>query len=252
MHYLERIKTTFPKVRQSNLENDNDSELINYLVVLLNLKTTNNVDNDNLQVQMLVVLDFIKSKFGFLTTEEIKEAFKKYVAGDFAIKVFRILDSIVVADVLNAYIDYRAEIIRTHGSKKTEEIMPISEEEKKNIIKNSINDRYNFFLENNEVQDPILHIFSFLVENKKIQLPSEKTKNYYDKKILEATEQIKNENTISVSDKKERLKMKEILNSIINNDLSLDAKNKIEIRAKKLIIIDFFNNQKEKGILNIF
>jgi len=136
MHYLERIKTTFPKVRQSNLENDNDSELINYLVVLLNLKTTNNVDNDNLQVQMLVVLDFIKSKFGFLTTEEIKEAFKKYVAGDFAIKVFRILDSIVVADVLNAYIDYRAEIIRTHGSKKTEEIMPISEEEKKNIIKN--------------------------------------------------------------------------------------------------------------------
>jgi len=91
-----------------------------------------------------------------------------------------------------------------------------------------------------------------LVENKKIQLPSEKTKNYYDKKILEATEQIKNENTISVSDKKERLKMKEILNSIINNDLSLDAKNKIEIRAKKLIIIDFFNNQKEKGILNIF
>ena len=254
MHLLERIKTQYPKIRENNPQLEN--ELINYLIVLLNLKTNNEVENDNLQIQMIVILDFIKSKFGSLTTEEIKEAFKKYVAGDFNIKVFRILDCVVVGEVLNAFINYRAEILRTHEIKKPLEIMEISEEEKNRIVEQSINEKYNHFLMTGEIEEPISNAFKYLVECGNLKMPTintPKLSEYYDKKLLLATEQIKTEyQSMTSSDKNERLKIKNILNAILENNHNEDSKAKIEIRAKKLVLTDYFENQKNKGLTKIF
>ena len=103
---------------------------------------------------MLFILDFIKDKFGDLTAEEIKQAFKMYVAKEFPdIKVFRILDSIVVGDVLNAFREYRNESLRTYSQKKqlllTQEV-PISESEKKEIRKNLLKLIQKEIKENNQ------------------------------------------------------------------------------------------------------
>lgn len=254
MHFLESLKTQYPKIRENNLQVEND--LITYLVILLNLKTSNETENENLQLQMITILDFIKSKYGFLTAEEIKEAFKKYVAGDFNIKVFRILDCIVVAEVLNAFVDYRGEILRNVQKTKPVEIMEITESEKNRIVEESINSKYEIYLQTNEVEEPIYNIFKYLVECGKIKMATKETpklQQYYKNKINDATLQIKNElQRFTSTDKIERQQVKEILNSILNNSNNEDAKSKIELRAKKLVIADFFQNQKSKSIIKIF
>lgn len=69
---------------------------------------------------MLVVDDFLKSKFGHLTIPEVKEAFKMYVAREFSnIKVFRILDCPSIGEVLQAYTDFRAEALRKYSQQKS-------------------------------------------------------------------------------------------------------------------------------------
>lgn len=87
---------------------------------MMNIKVSNDTEKKDLQIQMLVVMDFIKSKFGNLTIPEIKEAFKMYVAREFPeIKVFRILDCVSVGEVLDAYKSFRNESLRVYSQKKT-------------------------------------------------------------------------------------------------------------------------------------
>lgn len=85
----------------------------------MNIKVSNETENRDLQIQMLVVMDFIKSKFGNLTIPEIQEAFKMYVAREFPqIKVFRILDCVSVGEVLDAYKSFRNESLRIYSPKE--------------------------------------------------------------------------------------------------------------------------------------
>lgn len=130
------LNEDYPKVRDIQNIQETDG-LINYLLTILNIKVSSKDEADDLKIQMLVVSDFIKTKFGTLTIPEIKEAFKMFVAREFpGIKVFRILDCVSIGQVLNAYIDYRNENLRTYEQKKKsllEAPKSISEEEKKNI-----------------------------------------------------------------------------------------------------------------------
>ncbi len=83
------------------------------------MKVSNEDEEKDMQIQMLVVKDFVTSKFGSLTIPEIKEAFKMYVAKEFPqIKVFRLLDCVSVGEVLDAYIDFRNESLRVYTGKK--------------------------------------------------------------------------------------------------------------------------------------
>lgn len=88
---------------------------------------------------MLVVSDFLKTKFGYLTIPEIKEAFKMYVAREFShIKVFRILDCPSIGEVLQAYTDFRAEALRKYSQQKSNLLQAPTgptDEEKRNIRK---------------------------------------------------------------------------------------------------------------------
>lgn len=110
---------------------------MNFLIRILNIKVSNEEEQDNMDFQMPLILDFIKSKFGTLTIPEIKEAFKMYVANEFAdIKVFRMLDCIVVGEILTAFTNFRNDSLRVYDDKKRlllAEAEPKSEEQKKQI-----------------------------------------------------------------------------------------------------------------------
>lgn len=85
----------------------------------MNLKISSDDEFTDLGIQMIVAMDFIKSEFGQLTIEEIKEAFKMYVARKFQdIKVFRILDAVSIGEVLNAYIEFRNRALIPYERKK--------------------------------------------------------------------------------------------------------------------------------------
>lgn len=107
-----------PKVK--NIESKQEiNGLLNFLITILNIKVSNEEEKLQLDKQMILIFDLIKTKFGSLTVPEIKEAFKMFVAKEFAeLKVFRMLDCIVVADVLNAFKDFRSDSLRGYDEKK--------------------------------------------------------------------------------------------------------------------------------------
>ena len=120
---------------------------------------------------------------------------------------------------------------------------------------NGINLKYQEFLKNNDIEEPFSWIFKELIERGLIKMPNANTPKlsiYFDNKLLEAKEQILKESKNFVSsDKKERQTNKELLESIISESFNQEAKTKIEIRAKKLVLIDFFKKQIELQKQNI-
>ena len=94
------LNEDFQKLRESNA---NDlSALINYIIIILNIKVEDSKEEiQRMNQQMVMVGDFLRTKFGHLTIPEIKEAFKMYLAREFPnIKVFRILDCPSIGEVL--------------------------------------------------------------------------------------------------------------------------------------------------------
>lgn len=160
--------------------------MLNYVLTLLNIKASNNEEHEDLSIQMLVVLDFINDKFGDLTTEEIKQAFKMYVAKEFPqIKVFRILDSIVVGEVLNAYRDYRNEALRTYSHKKQlllTQSSPVSESEKNEIRLEYLKLLFEELKQKEYCYET--HRFFLLLEaNGKINISAEEKKKVYEEQL---------------------------------------------------------------------
>jgi len=216
----------------------------------MNIKASTKQEAKDLNIQMLVVLDFIKSKFGFLTVAEIKEAFKMYVAKEFGHKeIYRNLDTILVSDVLNCFVEFRSDALRSYNQKKQNlelsEKTKLSNSEINEIMINAVNNKFTEFLESGIVSEPIVHIFDELIERKLIKMPDEKTIHYFNSKLDEASKQISRELQSVVSfDKTESDSVKEELQKIINK-----TSQKVEIRAKKLVLIDFFKT-KQKLSLN--
>jgi len=241
---LAKINEDFPKIRTVN----NCDELINYLITLFNIKISSETDKKDLDIQMLVIFDFIRSEFGFLTTEEIKEAFKMYVGKKFGHKdIFRVLDTIVVADVLNCFVDFRSDSLRSYNQKKQmlelSEQNALSNSEKDEIMVNAVNEKFLEYDQTQDISQPIVHIFDELMKRKLIKMPDDKTVKYYNAKLEEASIQISRElKSIVAFDKKEKTTIKEELEKVLNKNSQ-----KVEIRAKKLVLIDFFKKQQQLG-----
>ena len=162
-----------------------------------------------------------------------------------------------VAQVLKKYQKWSREkkIELNITNQNLMEVNKISEEEQFEIMTNAINEKYSQFLETGNIEDPVIHIFKELIERKFIKLPTKETPKlyvYYDNKLQEAKKQIINEyENTTEPDKYKRKEIKSILSSILNNEDNLDAKSKIENRAKKLVLIDFFNTKKSNNIQKI-
>lgn len=235
---LAKINEDFPKIRDI-VDTKQTDPLINYLITLLNIKVSNESESKDLQLQMLVIMDFVKEKFGDLTVEEIKQAFKMYVAKEFPdIKVFRILDSIVVGDVLNAFREYRNESLRTYSQKKNILInkeAPISQSEKKEIRKNLLKLIYTEVKENS-CSDEAHFIYEDLIDNGLIKITDLEKKILYKKELekynREETEYIFKRGSYSQSKLLEELKHK------INSNTPILT---VQKRCKNILVNDFLN-----------
>ena len=214
--------------------------LINYLLTILNIKVSNEQDAKDLQIQMLVVSDFLKSKFGFLTVPEIKEAFKMFVAREFPdIKVFRILDCVSIGEVLQAYTEFRNESLRTYSQKKQNALSAAPEftpEQKKETREKFIVMLYEE-IKKDKFSDSAWLLYDELYNSGKIKITDEEKKELYNKQLLVfATEQ-----------RTEIAKKSTILSKSLLQDLNkrIQSGNPIEVvknKCKNIIVSNYLKN----------
>lgn len=250
---LAKLNEDYPKIK--NIINASEIEdLINFLVRILNIKPSNQEEQDSLDFQIPLILDFIKTKFGSLTIPEIKEAFKMYVAKEFAqVKVFRILDCVSVSEVLNAFIDFRSDNLRAYSQKKSNiqnQLPMITETEKEEIVKQGVNKAFLDYKETKEMPIITEYLFDFLIEKKLIiNNNNPKVVEYYQSKLKEASIQVKKElqQEVFSDDFAIRQKAKDDLEKLINGNSS-----KTIIRAKRIVLIEFFEKQIKLGNEVIF
>jgi len=230
--------------------------MLNYIITLLNIKIENKQQEDDLRIQMLVILDFIKDRFGFLTVEEIRQAFKMYVAKELGFKeIYRNLDTIVVSDVLNAYVEYRNQHLHVYTSKKAalrlEANNTLSEQEKDQLTITAVEKFFAEYKQNKCIPSPFFWVFDFLVEKGKLKTPNERTPKlaaYYMQKHSDAVEILKNEfENKPAKSKQDRDNIKSELKQIYSG-----GSTKIELKIKELILIDYFTKLISENTKTIF
>lgn len=235
---LAKLNEDFPKLKTIVDTSITDS-LLNYIITLLNIKVENEIQSKDLNIQMLVILDFVKDKFGFLTVEEIREAFKMYVAKELGFKeIYRNLDTIVVSDVLNAYVDFRNESLRVYEMKKQnllQQDKKITKEESDKMVISGINEIFKEYKNTKTIPIPNFWIFDFLVDKDKIKI-SNNYANYYEGKRQIAKSILKEEYSAVPTKKSNREDYKKVLQKIEQNDKSI-----IDLKTKELVIIDYFD-----------
>lgn len=205
------------------------------------------------------IVNMLGGHWSNLSIEELIKAFELERFGAYEDKTehYQLFDCSYIAQILKKYQKWSREkkIELNITNQKLMEENKISESDQFEIMTNAINEKYKYFLETGKIEEPVIHIFKELIERGFIKMPNKETPKlyaYYDNKLQEAKNQIihEYENTTE-PDKFKRKELKSILASILNNDENLDAKSKIENRAKKLVLLDFFNKQKDNNIQKI-
>lgn len=200
--------------------------------------------------------DIIEMLGGFwsnLSFEELVKAFEMERFGVFDNKTehFQLFDCNYISQILKKYQNWsrQKKIELNINNKIMIEEKKITPEEQQKIMIEAINKKYYEFLQTGEINEPFAYIFKELIEIGLIKMATKETPKlsiYYDNKIQEAKNQLILEFENSKQpDKFLRKQMKEILTAIIDNTENADAKSKIENRAKKLVLIDFFTKKKE-------
>lgn len=182
--YLLLLKEEGLSWKNENLES---KELtIEFILNLLNIKVSDEISEDSLNIQLALVNSLINDFFGKLTKEEIKEAFKMYVARKFPdIKVFRMIDCVSVSEVLNAYIEYRDKSIAPFIEKRKILLNAPKEKteaEKQQIFKDFVTMVYNEIKEN-EYSSDAWQLFSILESCGVINISDDEKKLMYKKEL---------------------------------------------------------------------
>lgn len=171
-------------------------DLMNFMIRILNIKTSSKEEQDELDFQMPIILDFIKTKFGHLTIPEIKEAFKMYVAREFSqIKVFRILDCPSIGEVLQAYTDFRAEALRKYSQQKTSLLQTPNEptDEEKRKIRLDLIELIKEDLQLNRHSNDAHFLYDELYNSGKIKVTDLEKKILYKKELQKYNSEQKRE-----------------------------------------------------------
>lgn len=248
---LARLSEDFPKIRNFTTTAQLD-EVVNYMVTILNIKVSNDAEIRELNKQMVMILQLLRNKFGSLTAEEVKEAFQMYVAHEFDIKVFRLLDCVAVGEVLNAYTNYRNERLRAYNEKKTAEAQKQPEptpEEILAMLKDGANRMYLEYKETKLVSDPSEYMFNFLYEQGKLPLNDKLQNNKYYTAFYQKAKKVARveHSKIKGATQFDRDTLKAELDEILKG-----KSNKIIILAKKMALEDFFKKQLTKKAELIF
>jgi len=249
---LAKLSEDFPKVRNVMVAAEIE-DLMNYLIRILNIKTASKEEQDNLDFQMPLILDFIKSKFGTLTIPEIKEAFKMYVAKEFPeLKVFRMLDCVSVGEILNQYTNFRNESLRVYDHKKQQiqnRLPERTESQKAADFENLLKIVFNDLTEKGFSSDAWL-LFSKLEDSGKLAMTKEEKKVLYHKqlRIYEIEEQAEIRGKYGINSKTflqdlhNKITDKKPVGSVVNKCRSITASNYL-----KNHIQDYEGFKKEVG-----
>ena len=211
-------------------------------------------------IDQFVKKDIFKMLTGYwsiLTFEELIKAFEleRFSVYEEKTEHYQLFDTAYISAILKKYTKWKQEQKKQLNINAPMEEIKLTPAEIESKTINGINLKYQEFLKNNDIEEPFSWIFKELIERGLIKMPNANTPKlsiYFDNKLLEAKEQILKESKNFVSsDKKERQTNKEILESIISESFNQEAKTKIEIRAKKLVLIDFFKKQIELQKQNI-
>lgn len=205
------------------------------------------------------IVNMLGGHWSNLSIEELIKAFELERFGAYEDKTehYQLFDCSYIAQILKKYQKWSREkkIELNITNQNLMEENKISESDQFEIMTNAINEKYKYFLETCKIEEPVIHVFKELIERGFIKMPNKETPKlyaYYDNKLQEAKNQIIHEyKNTTEPDKFKRKELKSILASILNNDENLDAKSKIENRAKKLVLLDFFNKQKNNNIQKI-
>ncbi len=242
-----KIQEDFPKIRDD--ADSNLASVVNYILALLNVKFTDDEQRYR-DAQMLVLCDFLKDKFGQLTSEEIRNAFKMYVANEFPhLKLFRILDSIVLGEVLTAYVQYRNQHLHVHTQQKAALFLSdeISELEKVKIMDSAIVGCWEEFQKSGEIRSPFKHVFDELVSRGFIKTANENTPKlmqWYNERRLVAQAEVKRElrreKASNAYEAGALRKFKAEIQKISENNSS-----KVELKTIEIVLREFFQKQME-------
>lgn len=232
------LSEDYPKLKEIHNNSESDA-LINYLLTILNIKVSNENEAKDLQIQMLVVSDFLKSKFGFLTVEEIKEAFKMFVAREFPdIKVFRILDCVAIGEVLQAYTNFRNESLRTYIDKKQVLLSappPKTDEEKKQIRLKFIEMLFEE-IKKDKFSDSAWLLYDELYNSGKIKITDEEKFEIYNKQLLVYA----NEQRTEIA-KKSTIISKSLLQDLNKKIQSGNPIKVVKNKCKNIIVSEYLN-----------
>jgi len=236
---LAKIHEDYPKLKEIQNVQDFDN-LINYLVTLLNIKCSNENEAKDLKIQMLVVTDFLKSKFGNLTIEEIKEAFKMYAAREFPnIKVFRLLDCICIGEVLQAYVDFRNDSLLYYKNQKQNLLnaMPEKTDEEKNKIRLEFIKMLYEEIRNDKFSNNAWLLYDDLCTSYKIEVTDAEKKQIYNSQLVIYTAEQKN-----LFRSKEGVIAKNLmqdLNNKINSGTTIET---VKNKCKSVLVCNYLLN----------
>ncbi|OCB77984.1 hypothetical protein LPBF_03280 [Flavobacterium crassostreae] len=247
------LNEDYPKVKTIESKQDINS-LLNFLITIINIKVSSEEEKLQLDKQMILIFDLIKTKFGSLTVPEIKEAFKMFIAKEFPeLKVYRILDCVVVAEVLNAYKEFRNDSLRAYDFKKKtllEQPNPMTEKE---IIQNK-EALFKIVFEDLKATGLSLDawlLYENLEANGRINISKAKKKEMYAQQakiylvelVQETTKRHFHSAKIIIEDAKNKIEKGKIIGSVANKCKSILVSN---ILKEYLTDFQEFKNQIER------
>lgn len=177
------LKENNEKWKIATLEEKEDC--LNFMLEILNIKVSDEVDQDDIDRQMVLINNLISSQFQILTAPEIKEAFQMYVSRKLTVKVFRLVDCVAVGEILTSYIEFRNQAIQPFLIKRQNLLnAPIekSEAEKQKIFNEFIKMVYDEVLQKGYC-DEAWYLFKKLEDNNKIEISNEEKTELYKKEL---------------------------------------------------------------------
>jgi hypothetical protein len=184
-----------------------------------------------------------------LTVEEIWKAFEleRYREYEEKTEAFQLFNADYVSAILKKYKGWKLNIKQQHNISfnMQQTLLPeVSDVEKVESLKQGTLRRFEEFQQTKKIEEPCSHIFDYLFEKGIIKQVTEKNPKlfyYYQEKLKVAEAQIKKElegnRSSGIINKTEFLEQIE--------KISEQQSSKAQIRAKKLILVDFFNKQIE-------
>ena len=205
----------------------------------------NEIDDFNKQDIMKMIL----SAYSGLTIEELYKAFELERYGKYDDKTdhFQLFNADYISKILTKYKKWKQNMKIQHNISSTSLLPALpekTESQLKEIMSEAIINKYNEYVETGEISEPSTHIFDELLDRGIIKSANTpQISKYYLDKVEQARIEIKRElSQTKTINKTEVNNIKLELDKIKNGNST-----KVQIRAKRIVLKEFFDKQKSLG-----